>query len=145
MRKQIKDTVRQLRQLLRMITLRRLLVNRFVMVAVAALLLTVSVQGYVAANNEGKITGQVVDEDGDPVANATVYIQEVNIRNQAGATKTTTDTNGYYEFTNQTELLEFRIWAVKENGGQSPQTRHHLYFRGQSTTIQIVINADVAE
>jgi membrane protease subunit (stomatin/prohibitin family) len=106
------------------------------------LLLTGSVQAYADMNNEGNVSGRVVDENGDPVAGATVHIQRVNIRNQLGRVNTTTDENGYYEFTNQTMLLEFRIQAVKEGVGSSPVTRHHLYFRGQNSQITIVIQSD---
>jgi hypothetical protein len=145
MRQQLFDTLRQLRLLLGSLTLRRLLLNRFTIVIVAALLLTGSVQAYADMNNEGTISGRVVDEDGDPVAGATVYIQRVNIRNQLGRVNTTTDENGYYEFTNQTRLLEFRLQAVKEGVGSSTVTRHHLYFRGQSSRIDIVIQSDADE
>lgn len=130
--------------LLESLTLRRLLVNRFAIVVVVALLLTGSVQAYADMNNEGHISGRVVDDDGDPVAGATVYIQRVNIRNQLGRINTTTDENGYYEFTNQTRLLEFRLEAMKEGVGSSGVSRHHLYFRGQNSQITIVIRGDVS-
>jgi hypothetical protein len=142
MRQQLFDTLRQLRMLLGSLTLRRLLLNRFTIVIVVALLLTGSVQAYADMNNDGNVSGRVVDEDGDPVAGATVYIQRVNIRNQLGRVNTTTDENGYYEFTNQTRLLEFRIQAEKDGVGSSPVTRHHLYFRGQNSQITIVIQSD---
>lgn len=145
MLKQLTDTVRQLWLLLESLTLRRLLFNRFTVVIVAALLLTGSVQAYADMNNEGHVTGRVVDEDGDPVPGATVYIQRVNVRNQLGRINTTTDENGYFEFTNQTRLLEYRIEAVKEGVGSSGVTRHHLYFRGQNTNLTIVIRGDVDE
>lgn len=144
MREQLYNTVRQLLLLIESLTLRKLLLNRFTVVIVTFLLLAGAVQGFAAANDQGTVTGRVVDEDGDPVANATVYIERVNIRNQLGKVNTTTDADGYYEFTNQTRLLEFRIHAVKEGVGSSEVTRHHLYFRGQNTEIDIVIRRDAA-
>jgi hypothetical protein len=139
MRDQLFDTLRQLLLLVESLTLRKLLLNRFTIVIVAFLLLAGSVQAYAAANNQGTVTGRVVDTNGDPVADATVFIERVNIRNQLGKVNTTTDADGYYEFTNQTRLLEFRIQAVKEGVGESRVTRHHLYFRGQNTDITIVV------
>lgn len=136
------ETGRQLLMLLESLTLRRLLLNRFTLVIVCALLLTGSVGAYAQANNDGQISGRVVDADGDPVANATVYLQRVNIRNQLGRVNTTTDENGYFEFTDQTRTLEFRMHAVKEGLGSSKTTRHHLYFRGQNTQVTIVIQVD---
>lgn len=138
----IYETGRQLLMLLESLTLRRLLVNRFMLVIVCVALITGSVGAYAGANDDGHISGRVVDTDGDPVANATVYLQRVNIRNQLGRVNTTTDENGYFEFTGQTKTLEFRMHAVKDGLGSSKTTRHHLYFRGQNTQITIVIEAD---
>lgn len=135
-------TGRQLLMLLESLTLRRLLLNRFTLVIVCVALITGSVGAYAQANDDGQISGRVVDSDGDPVAGATVYIQRVNIRNQLGRVNTTTDENGYFEFTGQTETLEFRIRAVKEGLGTSKTTRNHLYFRGQNTHIEVIIQPD---
>lgn len=143
MLEQLFNTVRQLFMLRESMTLRKLLLNRFAIVIIVALLLTGSVQAYAETHNEGHLSGRVVDQDGDPVANATVYLQRVNVRNQLGRINTTTNENGYYEFTNQTQLLEFRLEAVKEGVGSSRVTRHHLYFRGQNEQITIVIRGDV--
>lgn len=142
MRDQLYATIRQLGMLIESLTLRQVLLNRFTVVMLVCLLMTGSVQAYAAANNEGHVRGQVVDSNGEPVENATVYIERVNIRNQLGRINTTTDSDGSFEFTNQTKLLEFRIWAIAEDGGRSVVQREHLYFRGQNTEVVIVVTSD---
>lgn len=144
MRDQLFATIRQLGLLIESLTLRQVLFNRFTVVIVVFLLAAGSVQAYADANNQGHIQGQVVDGDGNPVANATVQIERVNIRNQLGRINTTTDTDGTFEFTNQTRLLEFRVWAEKEGVGRSQVERKHLYFRGQNTEFVIVIDQEQA-
>lgn len=138
-------TLRQLLLLWESLTVRRLLFNRFVAILVVAIVLSSGVQAYASLNSDGHVHGRVVDQDGDPVANATVYIQRVNIRNQLGRVNVTTNETGYYEFTNQTRLLEFRIYAVKDGVGKSKVTRHHLYFRGQNVKIDIQIRGQEDE
>lgn len=138
MKDQISNTVRQIKILFGALTLRDLLVNRLAFVIVVVLLITGSVQGYASMNADGNISGQVTDADGEPVAGADVVLQRLNIRNQLGRVNTTTDENGYYEFTGQTELLEFRITVTKE-GYESTVIRHHLYFKGQNNQIDVTI------
>lgn len=132
-------TIRQFKVIGESLSLRQLLLNRFVGVVIVLLLATAAAQGYAQTNDDGHVTGQVVDENGDPVANATVTIERVNIRSQLGKMRTTTDVDGYYEFTGKTKLLEFRIQAAKDGVGSSTVERHHLYFRGQNANFDLVI------
>jgi hypothetical protein len=140
MKKQLYNTIRQLVMLFEALTLRRLLINRFVLVIVLAVLLTGGVQGYVSANNGGTIDGYVVDGNGDPVEGAQVNIQELGIRNQYDGNTTTTNEDGYFVFTGQTEFLEFRIRVTTENS--QAVERHHLYFEGQEREVTIVLDAE---
>lgn len=137
----IPTIIRQFMVIGESLSLRQLVLNRFVGIIVILLLATAATQGYAQTNDDGHVSGRVVDENGDPVANATITIERVNIRNQLGKMRTTTDANGYYEFTGKTQLLEFRTQAVKDGVGSSVVERHHLYFRGQNTNINLVIRS----
>lgn len=140
MKDQLYATLRQLVMLFESLTIHRLLINRFVLVIVLMLAITGVVQGYMSMNDNGHIQGQVVDENGDPVAGAEVTIERMNIRNQFEGANTTTDENGYYEFTDQTTLLEFRIRVTKDEA--TVVERHHLYFRGQDKEINLVLESN---
>jgi hypothetical protein len=123
------------------ITLRKLILNRFAILAIVLLLANFAlVQPLVAANNDGQIGGTVVDESGDPIENATVHIQKLELKSQDPYETTTTGSNGQFMFTNKTDFIEFRIYAETEQGQQSEIQQHHLYFRGQNKMdIKLVI------
>ena len=139
MKDSIFSTLRQIRLLFGSLSLRDLLVNRLVLVIVVTLVVTGSVQVFASANNDGHFSGQVTNAAGEPVADATVVIQGLNIRSQTGRENTTTDENVYYEFPNQTDLLEFRIIVTKE-GYESTVIRYHLYFKGQNDQIDVTLH-----
>lgn len=120
------------------ISFRRLLINRFTILIAVVLVASVAVQGYVAANNDGYVTGQVVDADGDPVANATVTLSPQTVAGVPDPQSTTTDENGEFEFQDDS-LLEYTIKAQHPELGESETQRHHLYFEGQNTEVTLVI------
>ncbi|WP_254533998.1 carboxypeptidase-like regulatory domain-containing protein [Natrinema gelatinilyticum] len=140
MKEALYNTLRQIALLFEAVTVRRLLFNRFVLVIVLTLALTGAVQGYAAMNSDGTIQGQVVNENGEPIAGAEVSIQQLGIRNQYEGNSTTTDENGRFEFTGQENLLEFRIRVTTEDA--ATVERHHLYFRGQNREINFVLQTE---
>ncbi|MDR9431813.1 MAG: carboxypeptidase-like regulatory domain-containing protein [Natronomonas sp.] len=140
MKKQVYTTLRQIALLFEALTVRQLLFNRFVILVVFALALSGSAQVYVSMNDSGTIEGQVVDQNGEPVEGAQVTVQELGIRNQYDGDTTTTDENGYYKFTGQTQLLEFRVRVTTEDA--QTVERHHLYFQGQNTDINVVLDTE---
>jgi len=136
-------TLQQIALLVReTVTLRKLFLNRFVLLAALLVLANfVIVQPHVAANNDGRISGTVVDESGEPIENATVYIQKLELKSQNPYETTTTGNDGQFVYTNKTDYIEFRIYAETENGQQSEVQQHHLYYRGQNKdNIKIVID-----
>ncbi|WP_137290622.1 carboxypeptidase-like regulatory domain-containing protein [Natronorubrum halophilum] len=119
------------------VSVRRFLINRFTILIAVVLVASVAAQGYVAANNDGYVTGQVVDGDGDPVANANVTLSPQTIAGVPDPQSTTTDENGAFEFRDQS-LLEFTIRAEHEES-ESETNRYHLYFKGQNKEVNLVI------
>lgn len=120
------------------VSVRRLLVNRFTVLIAIVLVASIAVQGYVAVNDDGHVTGQVVDGSGDPVTNATVTLSPQTIAGVPTSESTTTDENGEFAFRDES-LLEFTIQAHHEEHGESETHRRHLYFRGQNVEVELVL------
>jgi len=120
------------------VSVRRLLINRFTILVAVVLVASVAAQGYVAANDDGRITGQVVDESGDPVPNANVTLSPQTVAGVPDPQTTTTDENGEFEFQDGS-LLEFTIKAEHGEIGASETQRHHLYFQGQNKEVTLVL------
>ncbi|WP_247004318.1 carboxypeptidase-like regulatory domain-containing protein [Halosolutus gelatinilyticus] len=121
------------------ISVRQLLYNRFTILLAVLLLVSIPVQGYAAANSDGYVTGQVVDGDGEPIANATVTLSPQTIAGVPDTQSTTTDGAGEFEFRDES-LLEFTIEAQHPERGESETRRHHLYFKGQNTEVTLVLS-----
>lgn len=139
----IPAAIRQLALLVReVVSIRQLLLNRFTLVLLCLILIVGGVQGYVNTNNDGRISGTVVDADGDPVPNANVTMQEITAESVGSEQTVQTDENGQFVFRDQTDILEFRIVASKPELGTSSERRVHLYFRGQNTQLTLQITED---
>lgn len=114
------------------------LLNRFTITLVLIVVITAGAQAYITTHDSGTITGQVVDESGDPVTNVTVVLVEMGLKNQVNRQTQTTDSTGHFSFPD-TNALEFRIYA--QNGElQSDVQRIHLYYRGQPYQVTLVLN-----
>ncbi|WP_411965848.1 carboxypeptidase-like regulatory domain-containing protein [Haloferax sp. YSMS24] len=114
--------------------------NKFVIIIVLGLVLWAGmVQPYITANDDGTISGTVVDSSGEPVEGATVVAQRLMTKNQEAPISTTTNENGQFVFEDKTRWLEFRIHAEKSSV-RTETERHHLYFRGQNTDLTIVLD-----
>lgn len=134
----IPTPVRQLALLVReVVTLRKLLLNRFTLVLVCALLISGGIVMYVEANNDGRITGTVVGPDGKPVPDAEVTMREITAESVGSEQTVRTDENGQFIFRKQTNVLEFDIYAEKEGVGRSEERRVHLHFRGENTDLTL--------
>lgn len=117
---------------------RTVLFNRFTVTLVVIAIITAGAQAYVTTHDSGEITGQVVDESGAPVTNATVVLVEVGLQNQVNKQNRTTDSSGRFTFSDA-DVLEFRIHA--QNGeARSDVRRIHLYYRGQPQQVTLVLN-----
>jgi hypothetical protein len=131
-------TVRQFWLLAReTLSLRLLLLNRFVLILLLVVAASAGATAYAEANDEGTIEGTVVDSDGDPVANATVVLEKVNLKNKLVKQTQTTDADGQFRFTDAS-VLEFRIYA-RVDGQRTEIRRMHLLYPSQPKELTIVV------
>ena len=89
---------------------------------------------YVALNNEGIITGQVVGVDNKPVAGATVVLSEKNLLVTIARARAITNENGEFRFTDH-NLYHLYLEAFKEGNGRMPPIEIRLYFKRQNIFI----------
>ena len=89
---------------------------------------------YVQLNNDGIIKGQVVDETGKAIPNATVNIVEELSGGIQEPLVTHTDSKGNFVFKN-INYLEFLISAKKTGYVSSKIKRYHLYFKKQNFSL----------
>lgn len=129
------------------LSLRKLLLNRFVLILVVVAAFTVGGQAYIQANDGNRIDGKVVDADGDPVENATVVMSALSLRGVPSRETTRTNADGEFAFPNYNErgqaTLEFRIWAIAPDGTESPKDRHHVDFPRQSRYVVVTFDGTV--
>lgn len=131
--------VRQLGLLLRQYAdVRVLLFNRFMAVLIGLLLLSGGAMAYTSVNDGARIYGTVTDANGNPVANATVVLEKLDVGTIPDQRKAKTDADGQFVFTDQSDLLEFRIHATI-NGSKSETKHVHLYYKSQSKRIDLTI------
>lgn len=142
-KKLIPDTVRQLWLLVAAwANWRRLLFNRIMLTVLLIVGLSAGAYAYVDANNDGDVSGVVVDEEGEPVPDATVTIGNIDLKGVVVPVEVTTNENGEFTYDNQ-EILEFRILAHHEDIGASEIERHHRLYEGQQLNLELTIKEDV--
>jgi hypothetical protein len=110
--------------------MRKWLINRF---TITFGTLAVAIGGwniYVAGNNGGLLTGQVVGPDGRSVANAQVQLSEQTIVSLNKLASTTTDEQGRFEFLRH-DRFSLVLTAKKDGVGSSGRHRVRLLFRNQ--------------
>lgn len=140
--KVVPDTVRQLWLLVAAwADWRRVLFNRIMITVLLIVGLSTGAYAYVDANNDGDVSGVVVDEEGEPVPDATVRIGSIDLKGVVIPDQVTTDENGEFTYDNQ-EMIEFRIVAYHENIGQSEIERHHRLYKGQQMNLEVTIKED---
>ncbi|WP_324760961.1 carboxypeptidase-like regulatory domain-containing protein [Haloarcula montana] len=127
------------------VSIRRLLLNRFVILAAVLLLATVSANAYMTQNADNRLTGTVVAEDGTPVENATVQTEVVGIENIVNTNETTTDPEGQFSIPNYSGSgdaagMELRIRVTTEDGYESPTVFRHAYFPDQNMNVRIELS-----
>jgi hypothetical protein len=105
--------------------------HRFIAVPLALVLLVIGWNVYVAANNQGIVTGTVVDAGGRPVSGVEVVFFERDFVNYQEKLRARTDANGRYRFDGvQTHVgqLEARF----ADGKRSERQPLRLWFRAQN-------------
>lgn len=123
-----------------MFTWKELLVNRFTVLIAIILITTGGVVAYVGQNDGGHLSGKVVTESGEPVADATVELHAIPLQGVVATNSTNTTSEGTFEFTGMESLLEYRL-IVRVNGTTVHKDRYHLMFRGQNREHTIVIDS----
>lgn len=135
--------MKELRQLIKQTEPhKKLLFNRLTYTVIIVLLLSAGAQAYIAQNDDGQISGTVVDQNGEPVDGATVEMTVIPLSGVTDTESTTTDAQGEFTFTRE-DVLEFRITVIV-NGEKIHNEQHHLLFRGQNTELQIKLNTTIA-
>ncbi len=107
------------------------LINRFLITFGAIAVVIVTWNIYVADNNDGILSGQVVGPDGISVANAQVQLSEQTIVSLTKLDSTTTDDQGRFKFVRhgQHSLV---LTAQKDGVGASGRYPVRLLFRNQN-------------
>ena len=110
------------------------LVNRFTLtfggIAVVVLLWNL----YVAGNNDGILTGQVIGPNGAPAAGAEVQLSEQTIVSLNKIAATTADDEGFFKFLRH-DQHSVVLTAAKDGFGKSDRYRVRLLFRNQNHTM----------
>ena len=107
------------------------LTNRFVVTFGGAALLAAVWNVYIANNDDGRITGRVVDAAGQPVEGATVVLSErtLLVAQPKGNVKTAVD--GSFRFDGH-KLHRIYLEARKPEVGRSGPREFRLYFKGEN-------------
>jgi len=113
---------------------RSFLLNRYVVTFGVMGILTAVWNLYIVMNNEGMVTGRVVDLNDRPVAGAGVTLYQKTLYVAEPRDKTATDADGQFRFAGH---RYYRIWleAVKKDVGSSEKKEYRLYFRGQNLVL----------
>jgi len=120
---------------------KKLLFNKLTYTLIILLVLSAGAQAYITDNNDGQISGTVVDADGEPVADATVEMNIIPLSGVTDTVSTTTDSDGNFEFVRE-DVLEFRIIVIVDDE-QVYSESHHLMFHGQNTDLRIQLDMRV--
>jgi hypothetical protein len=113
---------------------RAVLLNRFVLVPAAIVLVAIAWNLYVAGHDHGIVTGRVVDAAGRPVADATVALWTFNFTTYEEKARVKTDADGVFRFTDNPSH-KIQISAEKPGVGRSQRVPVFLYFRAQDTEL----------
>jgi len=116
-----------------------LLANKFTISIIVLFLVIGAGSYYVDANNDGRVSGQVVTETEEPVDNLIVVLTRIDVR--GGVTEnfqTTTNDQGKFLFENRTKTFEFRI-TVSDGNTTLSESLYHLYFPGQNKRVTITV------
>lgn len=136
------DTLRQMYLLVAtLFDWRTIFLNRLMITLLVVLVLSGGAYAYVDMNNDGHIEGVVVDENGEPVENATVEIGRIDLKGVVHDEKIKTDENGRFQY-QDSELLEYRLVAYHEDVGRSDANTHHLLYKGQNKEHRLVLESE---
>jgi hypothetical protein len=110
--------------------LRRLVINRFVLVPASIAVVILLWNAYVSTHDHGVVAGRVVDTAGRPVPGATVVLWVLNFTTYVEKTRASTDSAGRFVITDN-DSHNIRLAAEKPGVGRSARVPVRLYFRAQ--------------
>ena len=106
------------------------LLNRFVLVPVALMVVALAWNAFVMTHNHGIVAGRVLDASGAPVEGADVQLWVFNFATFSVKASTTTKTDGSFEFTNNPSH-NIQVSAEKPGVGRSARISVRLYFQSE--------------
>jgi hypothetical protein len=107
------------------------LINRVTITLGAITFVVLAWNLYIAAHDDGVLTGSVVGPDGDPVPGATVTLWQQAVTTLVVQDQATTDEEGRFRFEDHGQFAVI-LAAEKAGLGNSPRRRVDRYFRNQN-------------
>jgi hypothetical protein len=114
---------------------RRWLLNRFVLVPAALVLVTIGWNLWVVTHDHGIIRGRVVDAAGAPVEGAEVKLWVFNFATFVVKASTTSKADGSFEFSNNPSH-NIQVSAEKPGQGRSARVSIRLYFAAEDFALK---------
>lgn len=108
--------------------------NRFTLTAAVLAAITIGWNLYVSMHDDGRIAGQVVDAQGQPVAGAQVSLWVYNFTTFQEAMHVTSGADGDFLITGNPSH-RIQLTAQKPGLGASERIPIRLYFRSQNLTL----------
>jgi len=114
---------------------RQMLINRVTITFAVILTLIVGWNAYVAANNDGVLTGQVVDSGGRAVGGAKVTITARTVAHDLEIGSIVSGDDGVFRFEKHGQY-NLVLTAEKDGVGKSAPRHIRLYFRNQDFALE---------
>jgi len=114
---------------------RRWLINHVTITLGVIVLVILGWNVYVAANDDGVLSGRVVGPDGAPVEGAKVTLLERSVTTLVVQDETRTDAEGRFRFDGHGQYAAV-LTAEKPGLGSTPRRQVRLYFRNQNRELK---------